>query len=40
MIRPANAEVLEEDLVEFVIPVLTGMNDDVVATGVEAGHHS
>ena len=39
MIRLADAEVIEKDLVQFVIVVLAGMDQHVLAILVQLGHH-
>jgi hypothetical protein len=39
-IRPADAEVLEEHLVEFVVVVLAGVDQGVLAIAVEAVDHA
>ena len=38
-IRPADAQVLEEDAVEFVVVVLAGMHQHVFAVLVQRGQH-
>ncbi|MNR28400.1 hypothetical protein D3C85_1457240 [compost metagenome] len=40
MVRFADAQVLEEDFVEFVVVVLSGMNQDVIAMAVQAREHA
>ncbi|MNG35665.1 hypothetical protein D3C84_1224630 [compost metagenome] len=38
MVRFADAQVLEEDLVQFVVVVLPGMHQHVLAVLVQLGH--
>ena len=40
IVRLANLQIIEEDLVQFVIVILPGVDDDVIVMPIEGGHHS